>query len=159
MKGLSRREFLKQSSAAGVGLAAWPMVKGGAQAPDQPLRPNILVFLTDDHGQWAQHAYGNSELITPNLDRLARQGTRMVNAFTPCPVCSPARASFLTGRMPSQHGIHDWLMEAEINEQKPDWVQPWLDGQTLISELLKAAGYHTGLVPRRQTFFPLYQLC
>ena len=43
-------------------------------------RPNILVFLTDDHGQWAQHAYGDAELVTPNMDRLAMRGTRMTRS-------------------------------------------------------------------------------
>ncbi|HZY62467.1 MAG TPA: sulfatase-like hydrolase/transferase [Edaphobacter sp.] len=104
-------------------------------------RPNILVFLTDDHGQWLQQAYGNSEVQTPNMTRIAQNGVRMTNAFTTCPVCSPARASFFTGRMPSQHGIHDW-----IEETKQAYAYPWLKGQTLISELFKAAGYHTGLV-------------
>ena len=104
-------------------------------------RPNILVFLTDDHGEWAQRAYGNSELLTPNMDRLAARGTRMTQAFTPCPVCSPARASFMTGRMPSQHGIHDWLQEDSY-----ELTHPGLSGQTLISELMKSAGYNTGLV-------------
>ncbi len=146
MNRIPRREFLKLTGAAGAGLAAWPLVSRADQYQGQPLRPNILVFLTDDQGQWAQHAYGNSELITPNFDRLAQQGTRMTNAFTTCPVCSPARASFFTGRMPSQHGIHDFLMEGWINEGRPGWTHPWLEGQTLISELMKAAGYHTGLV-------------
>lgn len=104
-------------------------------------RPNILVFLTDDHGQWLQQTYGNSEVHTPNMSRIARKGVRMTNAFTTCPVCSPARASFFTGRMPSQHGIHDW-----IEETKQAYAYPWLKDQTLISELLRAAGYHTGLV-------------
>lgn len=141
MNRIPRRDFLKLSGAAGAGLATWPLTGNAAQLSGKPLRPNILVFLTDDQGQWAQHAYGNSELMTPNLDRLSRQGTRMTNAFTPCPVCSPARASFFTGRMPSQHGIHDYLMEGGING-----TRPWLEGQTLISELMKTAGYHTGLV-------------
>ncbi len=103
-------------------------------------RPNILVFLTDDHGQWAQHAYGNTELQTPNMDRLAAQGTRMTHAFTPCPVCSPARASFFTGRMPSQHGIHEWIDDSVYVNQ------PGLGGQHTLPQLLKASGYHTGLV-------------
>lgn len=137
---LPRREFLKVSGTVGAGLAAWPLVSRSAPSSAR-LRPNLLVFLTDDHGQWAQHAYGNSELQTPNLDRLARQGTRLTQAFTTCPVCSPARASFFTGRMPSQHGIHDWLQE-----QTFAFTHPGLTGQTLISELLQAAGYHTGLV-------------
>ena len=106
-----------------------------------PNRPNILVFFTDDHGQWLQQAYGNSEILTPNMNRIARNGVRMMNAFTTSPVCSPARASFFTGRMPSQHGIHDW-----IEERTQAYAYPWLKNQTLISELLGRAGYHTGLV-------------
>jgi choline-sulfatase len=142
MSRIKRREFLRISGAMGAGLAAWPLVRpAGAQAATGPLRPNILVFLTDDHGQWAQGAYGNSELLTPHMDGLAARGTRMTQAFTPCPVCSPARASFFTGRMPSQHGIHDWLQET-----KDALTHPGLTGQTLISELLQRAGYHTGLI-------------
>lgn len=139
---MQRREFIKLSGAVGAGFAARELhAAAPTQSSTKASRPNILVFLTDDHGQWAQHAYRNSELVTPNLDRLAARGTRMTQAFTPCPVCSPARASFLTGRMPSQHGIHDWLDETTYAS-----THPGLSGQTLISELLKDAGYHTGLV-------------
>jgi len=141
MNKIPRREFIKISGAASAGLAALPLLSRTADGGSQPARPNILVFLTDDHGQWAQHAYGNSELKTPNLDRLVARGVRMRQAFTTCPVCSPARASFFTGRMPSQHGIHDFL-----GEKKNAFTHPGLTGQTLISELLKNAGYHTGLV-------------
>lgn len=141
MSKVPRREFIKLSGAAGAGLAAWPLVDAAAaRSLGKPTRPNILVFLTDDHGQWAQHAYGNSELLTPNMNQLAKRGTRMMQAFTPCPVCSPARASFFTGRMPSQHGIHDWLSNSN------DLAHPGLRGQTLLSELMKNAGYHTGLI-------------
>jgi arylsulfatase A-like enzyme len=144
MSTIARRDFLRISGTAGAGLALWgmiPQARGKSAS-----RPNILVFLTDDHGQWAQRAYGNSELITPNLDRLAASGTRMMQAFTTCPVCSPARASFFTGRMPSQHGVHDWLMDKWINESRAGWEHPWLEGQTLLPELLKNAGYHTAMV-------------
>ena len=93
MGGIRRRDFLKMTSALGAGLMAWPGGNTAAQPAAKTERPNILVFLTDDHGQWAQHAYGNSELLTPNMNHLAAKGTRMTHAFTPCPVCSPARAS------------------------------------------------------------------
>lgn len=99
--------------------------------------PNILIYQTDDHGQWAAGCYGNTELRTPNMDRLAATGVKMTRAYTPCPVCSPARASFFTGRIPSQHGIHDHLTNKE---------HPGLQGQTLISELLQAVGYQCALV-------------
>ena len=140
MNPIPRREFIKLSGTLGAGLATLPFTGAAAETAAPPVRPNILVFLTDDHGQWAQRCYGNSELITPNLDRLAARGVRMRQTFTTCPVCSPARASFFTGRMPSQHGIHDWL------SPKFDVIHPGLRGQTLISELLQGAGYHTGLV-------------
>ena len=104
-------------------------------------RPNILLFLTDDHGQWANACYGNSELQTPNLDRIANEGALFANAFTPCPVCSPARACLLTGRTPSQVGIHDWLQEAEPVIGDFDW----LAGEETLPQILAAAGYRCGL--------------
>ena len=102
--------------------------------------PNILVVLTDDHGQWAVNCYGTQELRTPNMDFLARIGARMAHAFTPTPVCSPARASFFSGRTASQHGIHDWLAEYETAIAERDWMA---DEQTLY-QLLHAADYHVG---------------
>ncbi len=104
-------------------------------------RPNVLLFLSDDHGQWANGCYGNSELQTPHLDRLATDGARFANAFTPCPVCSPARACLMTGRTPSQVGIHDWLQEAEPVIGDFDW----LAGEVTLPQLLSAAGYRCGL--------------
>ena len=137
---IGRRKFLK--GAAGLtAAAAVSTIASRVAAQGTARRPNILLFVTDDHGQWLQGCYGNSEVHTPNLDRLARRGVRMTNACTPSPVCSPARASLFTGRFPSQHGIHDW-----IEESTRAYASPWLEGQTLISELLKEAGYHTGLV-------------
>ncbi len=104
-------------------------------------RPNILLFLTDDHGAWATGCYGNSEVETPTLDALAALGARFDNAYTPCPVCSPARACLLTGKTPSQVGIHDWLQEALPTVGERDWL-----GQTpTLFDYLSAAGYHTGL--------------
>lgn len=64
-------------------------------------RPNIVFILTDDQGPWAAGCYGNAELRTPNLDRIAASGMRFANFFCASPVCSPSRASFLTGLMPS----------------------------------------------------------
>jgi arylsulfatase A-like enzyme len=102
---------------------------------------NILLFLTDDHGQWAMGAYGNRELHTPTLDYLAKTGVQMMNAFTPTPVCSPARACLLTGKLASQHGIHDYLSSNDptINETN------WLAAEITLPQLLSEAGYQTGL--------------
>ncbi len=101
-------------------------------------QPNILLFVTDDHGQWASGPYGSRELRTPNLDRLAASGVVMENAFTPTPVCSPARASLLTGLTPSQHGIHDYIA---MRFDRRDW----LAGVQTLPQLLQKAGYRTGL--------------
>jgi len=63
MNRMRRRQFLKMSGALGARLAIQPLLRPvAAQTGAKSLRPNILVFLTDDHGQWAQHAYGNAEL-------------------------------------------------------------------------------------------------
>jgi arylsulfatase A-like enzyme len=130
---MKRRTFLQAGATAALAANAVPHV-------GKSRRPNILVFLTDDHAQWAQQPYGNPDVRTPNMKWLAENGTKMTQAFTTCPVCSPARASFFTGRMPSQHGIQDWLYEpSHITDN-------CLKGQTLISQPLKAAGYRTGLV-------------
>ncbi|MGC8548542.1 MAG: sulfatase-like hydrolase/transferase [Acidobacteriaceae bacterium] len=144
----TRRDALKSLAAMAVGstlsatgAAASTGAAMGSGKDGARKQPNILVFLTDDHARWLQQAYGNSEVKTPNMTRIAERGVRMLNAHTPSPVCSPARACFFTGRMPSQHGIHDW-----IEEYKASYAYPWLKGQTLISELLKGAGYHTALV-------------
>ncbi len=104
-------------------------------------RKNILLFLTDDHGAWANGCYGNREVQTPTLDRLAKNGVRFANAFTPTPVCSPARACLLTGQTASQVGIHDWLREAEDEIGNRDWLQ---DKPTLF-QFFQDAGYYTGL--------------
>ena len=102
---------------------------------------NILLILTDDHAAWALAHAGCAELQTPNLDRLAAHGTRFTNATTPCPVCSPARASLMTGLMPSEHGIHDWLQEFDPETGDRDWLK---DMETL-PQVYQQNGYHTGL--------------
>ncbi|MCH2573183.1 sulfatase-like hydrolase/transferase [Candidatus Poribacteria bacterium] len=63
--------------------------------------------MTDDQGLWAAGYYGKNEIRTPNINRLASSGIRFENFFCTSPICSPARASLVTGRIPSAHGIHD----------------------------------------------------
>ena len=81
-------------------------------------KPNILFILSDDQGAWAMHCAGTPELYTPNLDRIARSGMRFDNFFCVSPVCSPARASLLTGRIPSAHGVLDWLRDGNVDGVK-----------------------------------------
>jgi len=74
---------------------------------------------------------GNSEIRTPHLDSLAKSGIRFDNFFCASPVCSPARASILTGRIPSQHGIHDWLRagNSTIETERNGELIQYLRGQ------------------------------
>ncbi|MFK7802558.1 MAG: sulfatase-like hydrolase/transferase, partial [Anaerolineae bacterium] len=104
--------------------------------------PNILLFLTDDHAQWALGCYRNSEIRTPALDYLAKSGVRFVNAFTPTPVCSPARACLHTGRLASQHGVHDYLASGDPSINARDW----LAGQKTLAQILHDHGYETGQI-------------
>lgn len=81
-------------------------------------RPNIIFILSDDQGAWAMHCAGTPELYTPNLDRIAAEGMRFENFFCVSPVCSPARASLLTGNIPSAHGVHDWIRSGNVDGEK-----------------------------------------
>jgi arylsulfatase A-like enzyme len=104
------------------------------------MRPNIVVFLTDDHGPWAANSFGTPELRTPALDSLVANGIYFPNAYTPSPVCSPARASFWTGMYPSQHGIHDWIDEKSFPKK-------WLPERIpTLAKLIHDGGYRTGFV-------------
>lgn len=109
-------------------------------------RPNILFVLSDDQGYWAMGCAGNAELRTPHLDRLARTGIRLDNLYCASPVCSPARASLLTGRIPSQHGVHDWL-RAGNSPAEPDKggrLTEYLRGMTGYTDILAAQGWTCG---------------
>src|SRR5437773_7673101 len=76
----------------------------------RPARPMNLVFiLTDNHGAWTVGCYGNKDIQTPNIDKLAAEGFRFTRALSSNPVCSPTRATYLTGLIPSQHGVHSYL--------------------------------------------------
>ncbi len=113
-------------------------------------RPNVLIIMSDDQGPWAMGCAGTPELRTPTLDSLAAQGTRFDNFFCASPVCSPARASFLTGRIPSQHGVHDWLKYGNIEDPEgvtrvgKDRAIEYLEGLTAFTDVLAANGYRCG---------------
>jgi arylsulfatase A-like enzyme len=110
---------------------------------------NILFILSDDQGAWAMGCAGNDEIETPNLDRLAETGMRFENFFCASPVCSPARATLLTGRIPSQHGIHDWLAAgnttAAYEPERNGELTEYLVGQPGYTDYLAAAGYDCGI--------------
>lgn len=117
-------------------------------------RPDFLFILADDMGSWAMRCAGNKDVITPNLDRLAENGMLFDNFFCASPVCSPARASIMTGMMPSAHGVHDWLRSGSLDRgalpDKPcfaDERKPirYLEGKTAFTDVLAENGYSCAL--------------
>lgn len=104
-------------------------------------RTNVLFILTDDQGPWAAGCCGNGEIRTPNIDRLAAGGMRFTNFFCTSPVCSPSRATLLTGRIPSQHGVHDWIMNGNVG---PDAIE-YLEGETTYTDMMARNGWNVGL--------------
>ncbi|MFN7930662.1 MAG: sulfatase-like hydrolase/transferase [Blastocatellia bacterium] len=74
---------------------------------------NLVSIVTDDQGIWTVGAYGNREVVTPNMDRLAHEGAKFNNAFVTTPVCSPSRVAFLSGWYGTQAGITDYISPEE----------------------------------------------
>ncbi len=108
-------------------------------------RPNIIFILADDLGWGDLACYGHPQVQTPNLDRLAHQGTRWTQFYVASPVCSPSRAAFLTGESPSREGIHGHFGSIKENAARrmPQFLDP--ARPQLISDL-KRAGYATAHV-------------
>ncbi|MCP4641484.1 MAG: sulfatase, partial [bacterium] len=102
-------------------------------------RPNIIFILADDLG-WAElGSYGNTFNETPNLDQLAAHGMRFTQAYAAAPVCSPTRASFLTGQYPARVGITNYLRAEDPNHLSPE-------KHTTIAKVLRGEGYATGVI-------------
>lgn len=106
-------------------------------------RPNVIVIMTDNQQAATLGCYGNREIHSPNIDALAENGLRFDNAFCANSFCSPCRASALTGKMPSQHGVHSWIDDRHMEE----WPEGWhaLSGMTTLPEEMGKLGYRTGL--------------
>jgi len=111
-------------------------------------RPNIVFVLADDLG-WADlPVYGNKFNEAPNLSKLAKEGMVFNNAYAACPVCSPTRASIMSGQYPARVGIIDWIPGHWRPYEKvtvPINRTQYLPGKVItIAEVLKRAGYKTG---------------
>jgi arylsulfatase A-like enzyme len=133
---LTRRYFLGGSAAS-------------VFAQNRPAqRPNILLIVADDLAAWMLGCYGNREIRTPNIDLLARAGTRFANHFVCSPICSASRATLFTGRVPRQHGIHDFLTEKPIENPPQGQAAPpsSFANEIMISDVLAKSGYHCGYV-------------
>jgi arylsulfatase A-like enzyme len=116
-----------------------------------PTKPNVLIFLVDDLGQRDLGCYGSTFYETPNLDRLAKEGLRLTDAYAACPVCSPTRASLMTGKLPQRTGITDYIgAPATPDAWKRNTLllpAPYKDRlaleETTLAEALKGGGYAT----------------
>jgi arylsulfatase A-like enzyme len=118
-----------------------------------PTRPNVVFFLVDDLGWRDLGCFGSTFYETPHVDRIAATGMKFTQAYAACPVCSPTRASILTGKYPQRTGITDYIAVSRVN-QPEKWDRrtrllpaPYSDrlalGETTLAESLKEAGYAT----------------
>jgi arylsulfatase A-like enzyme len=112
----------------------------GTPASGQPDHPNVVILFTDDQGTLDARCYGSTDLITPNIDKLAATGVRFTQAYAHT-VCCPARAALMTGRYPQRGGVNNWT-QSDMNG--PKGINMALEEVTL-AEVLKAAGYRTAL--------------
>ena len=134
---LSRRQLLLS--------AAVPLF---AQTSENAPRPNILLVVADQMPAWALGCYGNKEIKTPNIDRLSQIGTRFTNSCVCTPASSASRATLLTGRLPRQHGIIDFLTDNPVADppQGQKEAPASFRNEKLLSDILAGVGYQCGFV-------------
>ena len=100
---------------------------------EQPRRPNVIFIMSDDHAYQAISAYGSQLIETPNIDRLAAEGLRFDRAFVGNSICSPSRATLLTGKFSHANGLRNNLGVFD-------------DSQPTLQGLMQQAGYETAIV-------------
>ena len=128
----NRRDFLKAVSLASAGLVFSKIPGGDAEASEaRGPRPNVVLIMTDDQG-WGQTGYyKHPALKTPNIDQMAAGGLRFDRFYAGAPVCSPTRASVLTGRANDRTGVPSHGHALRLQEKT-------------LPAAMKAAGYRTG---------------
>lgn len=106
-------------------------------------RPNVLFILVDDLGYGDLGCYGGVGVPTPNIDQLAKEGTRFTQFYSASPICSPSRIGFTTGTFPARWRITSFLHERAGNraDDQVDWLDPQAPS---LARLLQGAGYATG---------------
>jgi arylsulfatase A len=117
--------------------------------------PNVVLIVSDDQGYSDLGLLKSSDIITPNLDRICREGVRLTSFYVSWPACTPSRGSLLTGRFPQRNGIYDM-----IRNEAPDYGKKYTHAEyqatferiggmdtreILIPKILKTAGYRSGI--------------
>ncbi len=163
MTEIKRREFLKALGTTAVtfsipGLAA---LSSNCRPGASSRKPNIILILVDDMGWTDVACYGSQYYETPNIDRLAKEGMKFTDSYASCAVCSPTRASIMTGRYPVRLGITDWIRgrfqggtvpldgqnpSGYVGNENTKFLCPqnarWLElDEITMAEVLKPAGY------------------
>jgi arylsulfatase A len=140
---MNRRQFLRCMTAVGMTAAA-PWAVGQEQK-----KLNVVLILVDDMG-WADVGCDGSKFYeTPNIDRLAREGMRFTDGYAACPVCSPTRASIMTGHAPARLHLTDFLVGTRWPKDSPitpikDWQKFLPESEITLPQMLKSVGYVTG---------------
>src|SRR6478672_9727666 len=113
-------------------LLAFALSLAAVQPAINANRPNIIFIMSDDHAAHAIGAYGSKVNLTPNIDRLAREGMLLENVLATNSICTPSRATILTGQYSHLNGVPVFN---RFDGSKPN-----------VAKLLQAAGYHTGML-------------
>ncbi len=163
---MDRRACLKTLGSVACSTALSSFLPMLAQSGGKKL--NFLFILIDDMGWRDLGCYGSSFYETPNIDRLAVQSMRFTQAYAACPVCSPTRASIVTGQYPARLNLTDWIPGRQANGARPDekLLSPAFNQQLPLSEVtaaeaFKPFGYRTFFVGKwhlgGEHFFPEQQ--
>lgn len=112
---------------------------------DRP--PNVVLLLADDLGWTGLSCFGSDLYETPHLDALAQRGVKFTQAYSACTVCSPTRASIMTGKSPARLHVTDFIAGQNrpyAKLQIPNWTKQLAGKETTLAEVLNDAGYKTG---------------
>ena len=118
------------------------IASSAAKNTQKKKNPNIVLIYTDNQAPWTLGCYGNDEILTPNIDELAKEGVLFERCFSSNPVCSPTRATLLTGTIPSQNGVHNYMPRGI--DTGPDAYNTIEEFRSL-PEILSESGYECGL--------------
>lgn len=141
----TRRDFLKNLSKSTIGLLSISAIhQGGCGLSSSKKKPNFVFILIDDLGWTDLSGFGSQYYETPHIDALAEQGMKFTDAYAACTVCSPTRASILTGKYPARLHLTDWItghVRPYARLRIPEWTQYLPHDEITLAEALQDAGY------------------